>query len=150
MADERWRGALEGYLNNQKYYLLVEPGRYQDALNIYDRLKQEAEYRAFGLVDIGKLREKETLRPLPGSLAEKVETENKLARSYADYLLGRVICCDTAEQLRCYKTAITAKRLPDTKKRSRRHGKRNGAIQNDFAAKLKSNIDQIARPICTI
>ena len=108
MADERWRGAVEGYLNNQKYYLLVEPGRYQDALNIYDRLKQEAEYRAFGLVDIGKLREKETLRPLPGSLAEKVETENKLARSYVDYLLGRVICCDTAEQLRCYKTAITA------------------------------------------
>ena len=48
MADERWRGAVEGYLNNQKYYLLVEPGRYQDALNIYDRLKQEAEYRAFG------------------------------------------------------------------------------------------------------
>jgi len=108
MADERWRGAVEGYLNNQKYYLLVEPGRYQDALNIYDRLKQEAEYRAFGLVDIGKLREKETLRPLPSSLAEKVETENKLARSYVDYLLGRVICCDTAEQLRCYKTAITA------------------------------------------
>ena len=108
MADERWRGAVEGYLNNQKYYLLVEPGRYQDALNIYDRLKQEAEYRAVGLVDIGKLQEKETLRPLPGSLAEKVETENKLARSYVDYLLGRVICCDTAEQLRCYKTAITA------------------------------------------
>lgn len=108
MADERWRGAVEGYLNNQKYYLLVEPGRYQDALNIYDRLKQEAEYRAFGLVDIEKLREKETLRPLPGSLAEKVETENKLARSYVDYLLGRVICCDTAEQLRCHKTAITA------------------------------------------
>ena len=62
----------------------MEPGHYQEALNIYDRLKKEAEYRAFGLVDIGKLREKETLRPLPGSLAEKVETENKLARSYVD------------------------------------------------------------------
>ena len=37
-----------------------------------------------------------------------METENKLARSYVDYLLGRVICCDTAEQVRCYKTAITA------------------------------------------
>lgn len=108
VSDERWRGAVEGYLNNQKYYLLVEPERYQEALDIYDRLKREAEYRAFGLVDIGKLREKETLRPLPGSLAEKVETENKLARSYVDYLLGRVVCCDTAEQLRRYKTAITA------------------------------------------
>jgi uncharacterized protein YPO0396 len=36
-----------------------------------------------------------------------VETENALARSYIDYLLGRVICCAHAEQLRNYKTAIT-------------------------------------------
>lgn len=108
MSDERWRGAVEGYLNNQKFYLLVEPEHYQEALGIYDHLKREAEYRAFGLVDIGKLREKETFRPLPGSLAEKLETKNDLARSYVDYLLGRVICCDAVEQLRGYKTAITA------------------------------------------
>ena len=108
MSDERWRGAVEGYLNNQKFYLLVEPEHYQEALGIYDHLKREAEYRAFGLVDIGKLREKEMLRPLSGSLAEKLETKNDLARSYVDYLLGRVICCDTVEQLRSYKTAITA------------------------------------------
>ena len=91
MADERWRGAVEGYLNNQKYYLLVEPGRYQDALNIYDRLKQEAEYRAFGLVDIGKLREKETLRPLPGSLAEKVETENNICEAGDHFVCSSTI-----------------------------------------------------------
>ena len=37
-----------------------------------------------------------------------METQNDLARSYIDYLLGRVICCSRVEELRDYKTAITA------------------------------------------
>ena len=58
-----------------------------------------------GLVDIRKLRERERLEPWPDSLAKKVETENDLARSYIDYLLGRVVCCSHVDQLRRSKTA---------------------------------------------
>ena len=28
MKDEAWRGAVEGYLNTQKFYLLVDPACY--------------------------------------------------------------------------------------------------------------------------
>ena len=107
LADERWRGAVEGYLNAQKFYLLVDPAYYKSALSIFDRIKKEFGFASFGLVDIGKLRERETIRPRDDSLARKVDTENKLARSYIDYLLGRVVCCEKAEQLRDFKTAIT-------------------------------------------
>lgn len=48
------------------------------------------------------------MSPWDDSLAKKVETENMLARSYIDYLLGRVVCCNTAAQLRKHRTAITA------------------------------------------
>ena len=75
---------------------------------IFDRVKKEFGFASFGLVDIGKLRERETIRPRDDSLARKVDTDNKLARSYIDYLLGRVVCCEKAEQLRNFKTAITA------------------------------------------
>ena len=75
---------------------------------IFDRIKKEFGFASFGLVDIGKLRERETIRPRDDSLARKVDTDNKLARSYIDYLLGRVVCCEKAEQLRNFKTAITA------------------------------------------
>lgn len=108
LADERWRGAAEGYLNAQKFYLLVDPAYYKSALLIFDRIKKEFGFASFGLVDIGKLRERETIRPRDDSLARKVDTDNKLARSYIDYLLGRVVCCEKAEQLRNFKTAITA------------------------------------------
>lgn len=108
LADERWRGAVEGYLSAQKFYLLVDPTYYREALSIYDRLKKELGSSSFGLVDIGKLRERERINAWNDSLAKKVETKNKLARSYVDYLLGRVVCCAKAEQLRGYRTAITA------------------------------------------
>lgn len=108
LADERWRGAVEGYLNAQKFYLLVDPAHYRSALSIFDRIKKEFGSASFGLVDIGKLRERETINPRGDSLAKKVDTESKLARSYIDYLLGRVVCCEKAEQLRNFKTAITA------------------------------------------
>ena len=107
LADERWRSAVEGYLNAQKFYLLIDPAYYRDALSIFDRIKKEFG-SSFGLVDIGKLREREKISPWDDSLAKKVETENMLARSYIDYLLGRVVCCNTAAQLRKHRTAITA------------------------------------------
>lgn len=107
LSDEHWRGAVEGYLHTQKFYLLVEPTYYKSALLIFDRIKKEFGFASFGLVDIGKLRERETIRPRDDSLACRVETESELARSYIDYLLGRVVCCEAAEQLRNFKTAIT-------------------------------------------
>ena len=108
MKEEAWRGAVEGYLNTQKFYLLVEPACYPEAQKLYDLIKEEFGQSSFGIVDIGKLREKEKLQPLENSLAQKVETENDLARSYIDYLLGRVVCCERVEELRSHKTAITA------------------------------------------
>ena len=62
---------------------------------------------SFGLVDIGKLREDHRAEPAANSLAQKVETQNNLARSYINYLLGRVVCCNRVEELRTYRTAIT-------------------------------------------
>ena len=108
IREEAWRGAVEGYLNMQKFYLLVEPVYYQSALKLYDQIKRDFMQNTFGSVDVGKLREQEKIEPKENSLAQKVETQNDLARSYIDYLLGRVICCTRVEELRDYKTAITA------------------------------------------
>lgn len=107
-AEERWRGAVEGYLNAQKFYLLVPLEHYQKAIVFYDQIKRDYGGHSFGLVDIAKLREKERLYPRNDSLAKKIETKSSLARVYIDYLLGNVVCCPHAKQLRNYRTAITA------------------------------------------
>lgn len=107
-GEEHWRKAVEGYLNAQKFYLLIEPEHYPKALALYDEIKSNYSGRSFGLVDIAKLREREHIKPWGDSLAQKIETDNELARTYIDYLLGRVVCCTHVSQLRRYKTAVTA------------------------------------------
>ena len=107
ISDETWQGAIEGYLNTQKFYLLVEPAHYQAALHILNTAKRTEDLHGYGLVDVGKLRENEKLRQEPDSLAAVVEAKNPLARSYIDYLLGRVVRCTEISELRNYRTAIT-------------------------------------------
>ena len=103
---EAWRGVVEGYLNKQKFYLLVDPDYYEQAVELFDAVKKN--YRnSWGLVDIGKLRKHEKLQLVQEALAHKVETENHLARTYIDYLLGRVVCCEQVADLRKYPTAVT-------------------------------------------
>ena len=106
-SEEQWRNAVEGYLNFQKFYLLVDPRHYKQAVSIYDQIKQEYGRQSFGLVDIEKLREKEAIAPWEDSLAKKIETQSDLARTYIDYLLGRVVCCSRVDRLREHKIAIT-------------------------------------------
>jgi hypothetical protein len=107
-GEEAWRNAVEGYLNTQKFYLLVEPRFYPRALSLFDQFKQEYGNHGYGLVDIGKLREREHVAAAPNSLAKKIDTDNPLARAYIDYLLGHVVCCAHVNELRQYKTALTA------------------------------------------
>lgn len=107
IRDPAWRDAIEGYLDRQKFYLLVPEKHYEDALRIYDREKKENAIYDAGLVDIGKLRKNFHKEPLPGSLSEEIETEDEDARLYADYLLGNVMKCERAEELNRYQTAIT-------------------------------------------
>lgn len=107
IRDPAWRDAIEGYLDRQKFYLLVPEEYYRDALRIYDRERKEKLIYDAGLVDIGKLRKNFRKQPLAGSLSEEIETEDAAARLYADYLLGGVMKCEQVEELNHYKTAIT-------------------------------------------
>lgn len=86
---------------------MVEPVYYQAALQIFNRAKNTEDLHGYGLVDIGKLRENEKFHNNPDCLAAVVETNNPLARSYVDYLLGRVVRCMELSELRKHKTAIT-------------------------------------------
>lgn len=106
IRDPKWRDAIEGYLHTQKFYLLIEPEHFIGALKVYDRLKYERGFYDLGLVDIEKLLAK-VKTPLPGSLAEEIETDNPYARAYADYLLGRVMKVERVEDLRLHPVAIT-------------------------------------------
>ncbi|MDD4503520.1 MAG: SbcC/MukB-like Walker B domain-containing protein [Clostridiaceae bacterium] len=106
IKDVRWSNAVEAYLHTQKYYLLVEPEHFIDALVVYDRLKFQKGFYDWGIIDTGKLSRLRADR-LEGSLAEEVLTDNEYARLFIDYVMGRLIKCESVEQLREHERAIT-------------------------------------------
>ena len=59
-----------------------------------------------GLVDIERIQAMAPRRE-PRSLAEQVTTDDALARAYVDFLLGDVICCESEQELRRHRRAIT-------------------------------------------
>lgn len=103
ITDERWRNAVEGYLNTQKFYLVVEPEYYDIALSVYDS-KREKIHTA-GIINTKKI-------PLDTdsdhrSLAYVIKSENRYALGYANYILGRVIRCEKVNELENHNIAMT-------------------------------------------
>ena len=106
IRGDRWRNAIEGYLNTQKFYIIVPPQYVRLAVRVFDRIKREKKVYDTGVVDTEKILKKQP-RAEKNSLAEEIETANPCVRAYLDYLLGRVMKCDTPERIRDYPVSIT-------------------------------------------
>ncbi|UNK20783.1 hypothetical protein MNQ98_12560 [Paenibacillus sp. N3/727] len=106
LRNKRWRNVIEGYLNTQKFYLIVPPEHFDTALRVYNDIKRQRNIYNTGIVDIEKL---QRINPIaePGSLAEELETDDPNVRLFLDFTLGRVKKCDRVSDLRRHRTAIT-------------------------------------------
>src|SRR5690606_16329545 len=82
VSDEAWRNACEGYLGGQRFDIIVDPSYFNDALEIYDRVKFEQKIYGVGLVNTQKLGTFE--KPAPGTLAEKITTDHPYAKYYVN------------------------------------------------------------------
>lgn len=107
IRNPAWQDAIEGYLDKQKFYLLVPDQHFTEANKIYNRIKKEEKIFDAGLVDLGRLRREYRGKPTVNSLAEEIETDNRDARLYADYLLGNVMKCEDPGDFATCRTGIT-------------------------------------------
>ena len=105
ITDETWRNAVEGYLNTQRFYVLVEPEHFDIALGIYERLRREKKAYGVGLINSGKLEEYD-IAPA-GSLATVVESKSIYAKRYVNMVLGKVHMCKRVDELKQYPVSIT-------------------------------------------
>lgn len=105
ITDDAWRNAVEGYLNTQRFYILVEPDNFDIALGTYDKLRKEKKAFGVGLINTQKLSEYD--KAPEGSLATVVTSKNKYAKRYINMILGKVMMCNHYSELKKHKTAIT-------------------------------------------
>ena len=107
VTDEEWRDALEGYLGDRRFDLILPKELYPDAASIYEELKARGKVHGIGLVDIEKLDLLGDIILVEDSLATKILCEDKTARKYVDFLLGQVCCVETMEDRNGREKAIT-------------------------------------------
>lgn len=106
IKDDTWRNAVEGYMGGNKLTLMVAPSYIKKAMEIYKTMDPN-EYFRVSLVDTERVLNGGRM-PLNNSLAKEVIVNVDYARAYVDYLLGGVIKCGAIDELREYKSSITA------------------------------------------
>lgn len=104
IVKPEWQNAVEGYLNTQRFNIIVEPQYYDVAAEVYDRMKHQIE--GVTLVNTQALDLKSENDEM--TLASVVSSKNRYARAYANYLMGRVVLCNEVIDLKQYPIAITA------------------------------------------
>ena len=105
ILDPKWADVIEMYLGNRRFMLIVEPRYYDQALQIYARIKDKYRLYGIGLVNTKQISKFTSYEK--NSLASIIDSENSDARCYINYLAGNVIMVDDALELEKYSTSIT-------------------------------------------
>ena len=111
VADEGWQDAVEGVLGQARFHLLVPPAHYDAAMRIYRSRRLKDDLHGVGLPDgdriLAAVRAGEIRRSGGDRLAAEVQTDHPTARAYVDLLLGGYVKCETIEELRDQRQAVT-------------------------------------------
>ncbi|MBE6086494.1 MAG: cell division protein MukB [Clostridium beijerinckii] len=100
-----WKNAVEGYLNTQRFYLIVDEEDFDSVLKIYERLSKAQGLHSVGVINTRGLEKYDN--PLENSLAEVVVSKSTDAKRYINMILGNVIRCTNVSELKEHKTSIT-------------------------------------------
>lgn len=107
MPDEHWQNAVEAMLGPRRFHIIVPPRVFSVALRELDRARAEEHLYDVGLIDLERA-QRDGRSAQPGSLAEQVQPRSDLLRPYLNTVLGNIICCNSVDELRTYRRAITA------------------------------------------
>ncbi len=104
VKDARWREALEGRLGRVKYSLVTPPSFSHRAAVLFRDMK---EYENVDLLHVENIL-KDGPQVKEGSLYETVETDIDYVDGCLRHFLGRVIRCETVEELEQVREGVTA------------------------------------------
>ncbi len=101
ITDKSWQNAIEGYLNTQRFYIIVPNKYYKEAMKIYHEKKDFYQTR---IINGTKIPDIEYVDEVLGSF---IESSNQTALNYARYILNRVHCVNSIYELDNYDISVT-------------------------------------------
>lgn len=101
ITNNEWRNAIEGYLDKQRFYIVVPNEYYRDAIKLYNEKK---DFYATKIINGLRLPQQDFKE---GTLGEFITATNSIALNYARYLLNRVHYVADVSELDNFNIAIT-------------------------------------------
>ncbi len=108
IPNPEWQDAVEGVLGHNRFTLLVPPAHYSAAMRLYRERRHKDGLHGVALLDTERILANQTEHePRASSLASEITTNHPAARAFVDLLLGHYVKCETLDNLRSHRTAIT-------------------------------------------
>jgi uncharacterized protein YPO0396 len=110
IPDKEWQDAVEGSLGHNRFTILVPSAHYDAAMRLYRQRRHKDGLHGVALLDTEAILQhaaNPTTAKNTALLASEVVTHHPAARAFVDLLLGHYIKCETLEELRSHRTAIT-------------------------------------------
>ena len=110
IPDKEWQDAVEGILGYNRFTILVPPAHYDAAMRLYRQRRHKDGLHGVALLDSEAILQhasNSTAAKNTASLAGEVVTNHPAGRAFVDLLLGHYAKCETIEELRSHRTAIT-------------------------------------------
>jgi uncharacterized protein YPO0396 len=104
IVDKEWTNAIEGYLNTQRFDLIIAPEYFFEASEIYEKYCNKYHLYDVGVVNTGVIQDGKVL---DNSLYTKIKVLNPYANGICQRLLGRVLCVDSVYDFKPHQTCIT-------------------------------------------
>jgi uncharacterized protein YPO0396 len=107
IRNKEWQDAVEGILGFNRFTLLIPPAHYEAAMKLYRERRHKDGLHGVALLDTERILKNKTEKVTRNALASEITTEDPAARAFVDLLLGHYTKCDTLEDLRNHRTAVT-------------------------------------------
>src|SRR5579875_1433731 len=107
VPDERWQAAVEAMLGERRFLIIVPVGTYERVLGYIETFKKDSSLHDAGVLDLEKAYA-ERRGALQHSLAHEVNVADTYLQAYIDSILGNIITCESVQELRRHRRAITS------------------------------------------
>jgi uncharacterized protein YPO0396 len=105
VTDPKWHNTVEDYLGPQRFNLIVEPRYFDEALQVYNKIKDQFNIYGIGLVNTKKI--VSFINHQPRSLASIITSDNVDAMHYVNMTCGSLIMVTDVTELEQHSQAIT-------------------------------------------
>lgn len=105
ITQPNWQNTVEDYLGQQRFNLIVEPRYFDEALQVYNKIKDQFNIYGIGLVNTKKIQHFNNHQQ--SSLASIITSENVDAMHYINMTCGNLIMVDQVTELENHPQAIT-------------------------------------------